>query len=218
MSILAHVSTTELSQALTHTSQKMYEQKYQSRISSIDGQALFLGGTPNLRPIEQLRSAARHRNVDLPRKLPAQEFADLEESQEMTALRSNLAALPSERWRERTKIGEKQLRLRKQALKRYQDQWLQEEYERVVSAGSTDCKRPESTEVGADDLQSFFPERIRIAEIMGTLMPFLDERRKEALEGLITLCTRDDQSIYFRPGEHPINGRCPVSSCEMPLK
>lgn len=135
----------------------------------------------------------------------------------MTALRTRIAALPSGEWNERKKIKEMQLRLRKQALKRYQDQWLQEDYDRLVSTASVDCKRRSSAEAEVDDLRSFFPERVRIVEMKGTLMPFLDERRKSALEGLIVLCTRDSQRIFYRPDEHPVDGRCPVSSCGMLL-
>ena len=109
----------------------------------------------------------------------------------MTALRDRLAANPSEKLDERKKIKEMQLRLKKQALKRYQDQWLREDYDRSVSTGSVDCNRRSSAEAKVDDLRSFFPERVRIAEMMGILMPFLEKRRKKGSRGLdSTLCSR----------------------------
>ena len=211
--MLAHVTSTELSQVLGHTSGKMYEQSYQSRISSIDGQALFLREAPNVRPIEYLRSAARHKNTDLPRKMPAQVAADFEDSQEMKALRSKLAELTPTELDERKKIIEMQLRLRKQALREYQDQWLQDEYVRQVSTASVDCKKRNSAETEVDNLRPFFPERVRVADMIGTLMPFLHQRRKSALEGLIAICNPADQRIWYRPDEIPIEGRCPVLHC-----
>ena len=191
----------------------MYQQKYQSRVSRVDGQAFFLGETPNGRPIGLLRSAARHRNADLPLKLPAHVSAALQDGEEMTALRTRLAALSPEESDERKKIKDMQMQLKKEALIEYQKKWLQEDYHQTVSTASVECKKRSSAGAGFGDLRSFFPEHVCVANMIEVSMAFLDERRKSALEGLIVICGQESQQIWYRPGEKPVDGRCPVSTC-----
>ena len=195
----------------------MFEKSYISRISSVDGQALFLGETPDVRPIEYLRSAARRQNIDLPQKMPAQVAAQFEDSQEMTALRSKLADHSSENSIERKKIGDMQQRMRKQALSDYQNQWLQDYYDRSVSAARTDYENLSSVKLGFGELRPFLPERARIADLIGLLVPCFDERRRGALNDLIAICGQRDQRVLFRVDESPVEGRCPSLDCGLEL-
>ena len=217
ISIPEKVTVAERTQALGHESTTRFNRNYISRISAIDGQSLFLGENPDIRPINHLRSAARCRIDNLPQQIPAQVADNVEDSQEMIGLRNRLAALSPRDSIERKKIYELQGQLRNQALRRYQEQWLQDNYAQTVSISSTEHKEQRSAHKDFEDLRLSMPERARLADKIGLLTPCYDERRKNALQDLIRICSREDQQILYRPNEYPEKGHCPVSNCQKDL-
>ena len=114
-------------------SSDMYHRVYQSRISSVDGQAAFLGQTPQSQRIAHLRSAGRDMNPGIPQQMSAQAEYDFLQTPEMVATASDLARLPEEDPLGRKQIYRERIRLRKEALRRFQTRWLEEDYLNTVS-------------------------------------------------------------------------------------
>ena len=57
------------------------------------------------------------------------------------------------------------------------------------------------------------PELGRLAATMSSEEPLTFEEKLIVTDDLYTQCIRDFEVIY-RPGEEPVNGRCPASACD----
>ena len=216
----------EKNQAMGYTpGSKIFARSYMSKICMVDGQSLFRREDPQKEYIELLRTAARYRNTSLPQKMPARYAEDFECTPEMSALTAKLLKLPV--GKERSNILTEQRKLRRQAQIRYQDQWAEEQYRRHISTGlpSSDSDGQEAKSVQplnyADQdflfLRPFLSVRSRLADLAGTSAAIGSAERQSALEDLIAIAGSDER-ILFRPGETPVDGRCPLSDCRVEME
>lgn len=132
----------------------------------------------------------------------------------MLATSEQLAKLPVEQVKEKRRIYNDRYRLQKEALKKFRDEWLKEDYYNSISA-LTDLKvaRDRSIIPGDKDfriLRPFLPERARVADLADRASPLYSTARRFAVEDLILLYTEADHRVLYRPGDHPVEGRCSV--------
>jgi hypothetical protein len=66
------------------------------------------------------------------------------------------------------------------------------------------------------DLIWLMPERARLAEMITSEKTLSMKEKLRAVEDLLSLCTRD-LGVMYRPKEEPINGKCPIKSCQIPI-
>lgn len=122
--------------------------------------------------------------------------------------------------------------LKKQALERYQAEWLRLKYRRDVSMPNALTMEHESDITGQkskvmkqstgmiDDfeaLRPFLSERSRLADMKNLVFACHDQARLQAVKDLTALCGDTDMVLY-RPGEIPVEGCCPVANCQKDLK
>lgn len=59
------------------------------------------------------------------------------------------------------------------------------------------------------------PERARLADMIKSNEPRTRAQRLSAVQDLLSLFTRTF-GVFYRPGEEPIDGACPVYRCKLP--
>ena len=193
-----------------------FAKSYSSNISIVDGQSLFLRENPQRDHIELLRNAARYRATALPQQLPAQQAEELEQSSQMVELAKAQLALPVEATKEKARLRTKRDKLRQQMLTRYQDSWAEEDYRRHVAGrdnleirGSQAVQDLKTAQADFLTLRPFMPERARIADIASGNVKCDRAVKQRTIEDLIKICSQDER-VFYRPQEEPIEGRCPV--------
>ena len=212
----------EKNQAMSYTpGSNLFERAYISKVSIVDGQSLFLRENPRRDHIEMLRGADRLRTTTLPQQMPAQVADELEQSPLMVELSKAILQLPPpERLRKAT-LRAKKGKLRQDALKRYQDQWAKEEYDKHVTSNATKDVDIRGNAAIQDfsaaqrdfhTLRPLMPERSRMADLTTESGPRGHAIRQEALSDLIIICGQDERVLY-RPQEAPLEGYCPVQGC-----
>ena len=177
--------------------------------------------------VDLLRGMLVERAQDLPQILPPEHRMELENSDEVKRIEdrlheiggqlpllSNQATLLNERKR----LYRRKCSLKKKALTSLQRSWHNINYDEEVrqqllnSAFHIDPK-PESR---FSILSPFLLERSRLAE---TLFSPKSGRLSdgEILNDLTSLCIKSEPVLY-RPGERPIQGRCPFNKCYKPME
>ncbi|KAL8939682.1 MAG: hypothetical protein Q9216_003222 [Gyalolechia sp. 2 TL-2023] len=205
------VSPAERNKLLGWASSDMYQKHYISRISSVDGQAAFHKDAPRTKHIKLLRSACRDRNSAIPEKLSARAALELSQSSEMFAISEELAKLPKASSQERRRLYESRRSLVEGAVKKFQDQWLEEDYNSTVSMAVDTCASGNTSTASEQDFQKlgpFIPDRWYIASLAGIHLDPGSTEQSSAYRALASLCVEDHQ-VYYRPDEAPIAGRCP---------
>ena len=198
----------------------LFERSYISKISIVDGQALFLREDPQRDHINLLRSAGRCRVTALPQKLPAQIAREVEESPQMVELSRQVAQMESCSKKERGIFVQRKVNVRKEALKKYQDQCVIDQYHQHVLAPESTAGEGKVTVSGSMGLaeeafqliRRLMPERSRLADQTRSCEPCDPESRVIVLKNLVQSCC-DDERVIYRPNERPIGGFCPVKSC-----
>ncbi|KAL9029406.1 MAG: hypothetical protein Q9196_002348 [Gyalolechia fulgens] len=222
-------SPAERNQILGWGSSDMYGRHYISRVSGVDGQAAFLHESPRTNHIEILRSAGRVQNPGIPQRLSAKAADGFINTPEMKATSGKLEELAidntnvekDKRW-----VWNNRGRLKREALSRYQAQWLQNDYFLTVAREDNELRTAESTletsptpnEHEFNLLRPFIPERSRIATLADTILPCYSSDQRSAIEDLTSLCSRVDHRVFYRPDEMPISGRYPVDDCQIDVK
>lgn len=200
----------------------------------------FLGEKMRLDHIEYLRGVGKYRAIGYPRHLPAERQHAIGKHEVLLELESRLKELRiQETSRESSgqgtvderdadnvdddasfaiKLTTKQIqvlktRLYQSELAKYREEWVQRRIEAQVKAGG---KAPE-TIIYNDVAHCLFkaqPDRRRIAEMMplDDLLSYQD--MLSVVESLLAYCSKD-YDVFYRPGEEPVNGRCPVGNCKL---
>ena len=186
----------------------------------MDGQSLFLRENPQQDYINLLRSASRGRVTALPQILPARIAREVEDSPEMVELSKNLAQRGSCSKKERNMFIMRRVRIRKEALKRYQDQCVRDKYYQHIGAqkstsGEENVAVTKSMSLAEEEfeiIRRLMPERSRLADQARSYLPCDPESKIGVLEDLVQSCC-DDERVIYRPNERPVGGLCPVMSC-----
>lgn len=195
-------------------SSNMFGTSYQSRICSVDGQSLFLGEVPETCHIELLRSAARHQNVNLPRKLSGRAIKELEKRPDVLKIFEEILHLPEGAENDRSRLVRQLKGLQQQALTEYQRQWQNRDYDKRIT-GTDDIDHAQKD---FRALQLLMPERSYLADMSDSVFSCHDAARKTALGALITISTCEDHRVLYRPEEVPVRGRCPVPDCRIKVE
>ena len=222
-------SPAERNQILGWASSDIYGRHYISRVSGVDGQAAFLHESPRTSHIEMLRSAGRVQNPGIPQRLSAKAADAFINTPEMKATSGKLEELASDgatAEKDKRRVWNDRGRLRREALSRYQAQWLQDDYflgvarqdNEIETAGSSMETSLTPNEHEFNLLRPFIPERSRIAELANTILPCYSSDQRSAIEDLTSLCSRVDHRVFYRPDEMPIGGRCPVDGCQIDVE
>ena len=123
----------------------------------------------------------------------------------------------------RRKIYHKRENLRRIALTRYQEDWLEKDYLRTVSfktlepSSKSQHEALDCTMRNLRTLKPFMPERARLADKLSDSAPCFELTRKEAVQDITAIYVSKDQRACYRPNEIPIKGRYPVIDCRIKI-
>jgi hypothetical protein len=194
----------------------VFDNSYISSLSAIDVQSLYLGQTPRRDHIEQLQSISRHRIKGFPLALPIKARASALQHPDLAELEQQRRELG------KSNIGDKQqvdkdikatkARLLDRALKTYQKEWVDTEYEKFIESRGKSRGNLEPQARRFQRLLTFIPERKRLCAMIEGLIEYSDEQKMSLVEDLITIASKNLENIY-RPGEEPVDGCCPVIGC-----
>ena len=191
--------------------------------SSVDGRSAFYNEPAQHDHVDYFQSFAGFREVGLPTTLPAEQEVALRQHEEYRDLRSQISKLEQEPdkpslvkalQRQSTQYLE---RARKRALKEYIVEWVdQRRREKQFNKGHVDPVERGTTDL-EESLELIMPERRRLAITMTSERIVSSEERRDAVQDLYTLATRNC-TVLYRPGEEPIDGRCPAKNCGIILE
>jgi hypothetical protein len=203
----------ERSQHILQSDPRIFGQSYVANTSSVDGQAAFLQETADHSVIEYFQGLEQFREPGAPIRLPKAMKADLEKDPEVVALQERASTASDSRERDEARKARERLlkRLEHRAFISFRHRWTRERRDwKILTRGKV------SSEVDTDNgrLILLIPERARIADKMKRESGLTMNEMRDATRDLLTLCTRD-YTVFFRPGEEPINGLCPVCNREM---
>ncbi len=199
----------------------MGDRDYLSSITSVDGQAAFLREKRRTDHIAKLRSVSTRRAPGLPQALPAKEMANVLTDPTATELYRDLYHLRKHGATEKT-MNEALRKhrmyvhwLKTRALARWKEEWLERRYTNIIQARGRISHDRASTVDQAQALFRVLPERARLADMIKCNEHRTRAQRLSAVQDLLSLCTRNFEVMY-RPGEEPVDGRCPVYQCKLP--
>ena len=196
----------------------MWGRSYIANVSSVDGKSAFLDEPAQSDHIAYFQSFARFHESGLPQQLPAERVAANQADTRVRTLREEVARLKSSQAGPREiRLAEGKLRqcrdhLVRKSKKEFHQQWVRERRDwKVLTRG---LERPDDTQSADlhDILSKIWPGRGRLTTTMTSDRVASDRERRQAVEDLLLLATQQFEVLY-RPGESPINGRCPVEAC-----
>jgi hypothetical protein len=200
----------------------------------------FLGETMRLDHIEYLRGVGKYRAIGYPRHLPAEQQHAITKNEDLRELERRLNELQIQENSNESndqstaeesdankvdenagfaiKLTRKQIqvlktRLHNSELAKYREEWIRRRVETQVRAGGT---APEAV-VYNDVAHCLFkaqPDRQRIANMMPMDNHLSYQDMLSVVESLLAYCTKD-YNVFYRPGEEPVDGRCPVGKCDL---
>ncbi|KAL8788271.1 MAG: hypothetical protein Q9213_001791 [Squamulea squamosa] len=219
----ARYTPVERAQHITQPDQRTYGRDYMANTSSVDGRSAFYNEPAQHDHVEYFQSFAGFREVGLPTTLPTEREMALQQHKEYRDLRSQISQLKQESdsssivralQRQSNQYLEK---ARKHALKEYINEWVdQRRRAKQQNKGSIDPIGSGTTDL-EESLELIMPERRRLAITMTSERDVSTEERRNAVQDLYTLATRDC-TVLYRPGEEPIGGRCPAKDCGIELE
>ncbi|KAF7136973.1 hypothetical protein CNMCM5793_006677 [Aspergillus hiratsukae] len=208
----------ERSQILTPKNPNVFGRSYIDSTSALSSMDAFLGETMRLEHIEYLRGVGKYRAIGYPRHLPAEQQHAITKNEELRELERRLNELQiQENFNESNdqstaeesnankvdenagfaiKLTRKQIqvlktRLHNSELAKYREEWIRRRVETQAQ-----------------------PDRQRIANMMPMDNDLSYQDMLSVLESLLAYCTKD-YNVFYRPGEEPVDGRCPVGKCDL---
>ncbi|KAJ5456181.1 hypothetical protein N7530_011455 [Penicillium desertorum] len=207
-----------VSQLYGHKDGKTYETSYLSYCSSMDTVACALDEEKDDRHIEYFQGYKQFCEPGLPGQLPAGIEESILESDELAEIRSRSGLADAtgnkdlEKY-ERLQYRKTHTRLRLSALTNYRTQWVRDRRDwRVLSGGQKSPDEPERNAC-TRALALIMPEIGRLAAIMSSTDPMSFDEKLLFMKDLQKQCSRNYDVIYL-PNEAPVNGKCPVASCQ----
>jgi hypothetical protein len=190
--------------------------------SSVDGQAAFRDEESDQRHIEYFQGLEKFHEDGLPDELPAHLDEELKQDPRLSELEAEVQSLRgAEGGNQAFSTARRRLttyfkKLKRDALRLYQETWVQERRDwKVLTRGKEVVQDNSKTEL-AQSIYKLFPERGRLAQKMACTSPLTTDEMWAALRDLHTLCLREPKVLYL-PGSHPIDGACPVKRCQWPM-
>lgn len=202
----------ERSQHILQSDPRVFGQSYVANCSSVDGQAAFLNEEADHTVIDYFQGLRRFRERGLPNALPAAMEDDLEKHPEVVKLREKETTAGDGGGRNDAKKAQGLLAsLKRKALVSYREAWIRQRRDwKILTRGKI------SPEVDSDGnhLNLILPERSRIEKKMRSTKPLDTDQMREAIQDVYTLISRD-YTVFYRPGEEPLDGLCPVCGKDM---
>jgi Protein of unknown function (DUF3435) len=194
----------------------VFDNSYISSVSAIDVQSLYLGQTPRRDHIEQLQSISRHRVKGFPLVLPTRARASVLQHPDLAELEQKRRELDKSSISDIQQVDKDikatKARLLDRALKTYQKEWVDIEYEKFIESRGKSLGNPDPQARRFQRLLVFIPERKRLCAMIDGLIEYSEEQKMSLVEDLVTIASKDLENIY-RPGEEPVDGCCPVIGC-----
>ncbi|KAI9045863.1 uncharacterized protein KD926_007166 [Aspergillus affinis] len=205
----AHVA-----QILTQKSTAVYGNDYLANCSGVDVFNALKGRLADHTHIDYFQGYGQFHEHGLPRRLPIEEEQTIEADPRLIAKIAESSEAISDN--ETRRISRECAVLRKkiylEKLQRYQSKWVQTRRDwKVLTRGR---ERPDHVEQVAKKqaLCKIMPELGRLAAVISSNEPLSFNEKASVVRDLFTQCTRDF-TVTYRPGEEPVEGRCPVASC-----
>ena len=218
-------TTAQLNQIAGHRGRgEIFEHSYQTPLTKVDGQALM--NEQDMRTDHlQFRGILARRRPDLPQSLPehykaetvAKEKEYIEVEAKIQSINEKLGQKPKDPalMAQRQNFYKEKHAFHKKALKKLQDEYDIHRYDEEVQRQllpSSARENPEPQEPHFSILRQFLPERHRLADSLFEAKTLRSASGQEVMEELLALCHRSS-SMLFRPGEEPVDGRCPFNDC-----
>ncbi|KAA8642336.1 uncharacterized protein ATNIH1004_011280 [Aspergillus tanneri] len=235
----------ERSQILTQKDPNIFGRSYIDSTSALSSMDAFLGEAMRLDHIEYLRGVGKYRAIGYPRQLPAERQHAIRQNKDLQDLEQRLRELTAQQAvndsdkikdededededkdldgadeddKFAIKLTKKQVqvlktRLYNTELAKYRDEWIQSRVETQVKSGG----KASDVIVYNDITHCLFraqPDRQRVAEMMPSDKLLSYQETLSMVENLLSYCTKD-YNVFYRPGEEPVNGRCPVGGCSL---
>jgi hypothetical protein len=168
--------------------------------------------------IEYFQGYGQFREVGLPQELPAELEEAILQREELTSLRAHIARCGKGESTEDVNFYKNEYRktltsIRQSELHRYQTQWVRERRDqRILSRGKNPHESLQS-DACTRALTLIMPEVRYIAETLCSAEPLTHDQKLLFGSQLLTQCRRDYDVVYL-PGESPIDGHCPVDTCQ----
>ncbi|KAK1141018.1 hypothetical protein N8T08_009675 [Aspergillus melleus] len=207
-----------VSQIYGHKNEGTYPTYYQAHCSSIDTVGDVLDEEEETYHIDYFQGYGQFREVGLPHELPAEVEETILQRPELVAIRARIEQLDTKADPEAINFKKNEYRkvlisIRLSELHHYQAQWVRERRDwRILNRGKNPHESLESNAY-TRALTQIMPEMGCIAETLSSAEPLSHEEKLLFGNQLLTQCRRDYDVVYL-PGESPINGYCPVDTCQ----
>jgi hypothetical protein len=164
--------------------------------------------------IEYFQGYGQFHEHGLPRRLPIEEEQKIDADPRLIAKATEIQNAESDEDAKRLKrdYSIHKRKVYSSAFQRYQTEWVQNQRDwKVLTRGR---ERPDHAEQTAEKQAQckLMPELGRLAAVMSSNEFLSFEEKVVVVKDLYTQCLRDFDVVY-RPGEEPVEGRCPVKSC-----
>ncbi|MCJ1444306.1 MAG: hypothetical protein MMC23_004807 [Stictis urceolatum] len=173
--------------------------------------------------VELLRGMLVDRANDLPQRLPPEHRIKLESSEEFIRIDNRIQEIgvrlaeesdQKDLQAERDGLYNRKHSLKRMALENLQRNWnainYDQEVQRQLLHGNAIGLDPQPVS-RFSILRQFLPERHRLANSLFSPQPVRSSHGK-VLSDLASLC-RKSESVSYRPGELPVQGRCSFNKC-----
>ncbi|KAH8431348.1 uncharacterized protein LDX57_009006 [Aspergillus melleus] len=216
--VAAKYASALVAQVLTHGSEAIYGDNYLANCSGVDVVNALRRRPTDHTHLEYFQGFEQYHENGLPHRLPTEEEEKLDEHPDLIAkdleIENARSADDIKKLRQDRSVIRR--KLYSKALQKYQTHWVQERRDwKIMTRGR---ERPDHVEQVAQKqaLCKLMPELGRLAAIMSTNKPLSFHEKASVVRDLYTQCLRDF-SVVYRPGEEPVKGRCPVTSCNKDL-
>jgi hypothetical protein len=215
---LENYTPSQRSQQLTQGGPRVFGDDYMAHCSSIHGQAAFLDEPRSHAHIAIFQTFERFHWLSLPNRLPAEKLEALDRDPAVHEMEEHVAQLkaqdgaPKDVRHARDRLGSYRRSSKKAAFKAYREEWLRTRKESAILSRGRGLLQDVPSADLFQALCLIFPERGRLAQIMASSEGMSPGETMKAMEDLVSLCTRDS-TVTYRPGQAPVDGRCPVAGC-----
>ncbi|KAJ5124395.1 uncharacterized protein N7515_008220 [Penicillium bovifimosum] len=203
-----------VSQLYGHKDGKTYPTSYLAHCSSINTVDCVLDEKGDDRHIEYWQGHEQYRETGLPSHLPAGIEESVLESDELAEIKSHigLADAIGHKDREITRDYNTGIPIFASAFQLLQTTGPNGRDWTVLSRGQKSPNDPEKNAC-TRALALIMPEIGRLAAIMSSTEPMSFDEKLLFMKDLQKQCSREYDIIYL-PNEAPINGKCPIGSCQ----
>jgi hypothetical protein len=213
-------SNDELLKFAGHTHQITRTRDYMNSISSVDGQAGFLGAPLRKDLAEDFRSMTVQRNPELFLSLPAKARDELLERDdyventlgiESLTRQINAATSPTAVFNFKSQRAE--LYVRRRRLEQEELERVQENQERIHPSERSEAFYVDEHRTRFNRLRHKMPVRDRLADLLFVKAPLRSPEGVSAIKDLMSLI-KDDCKVAYQEPLRPLSGMCPTPGCK----